>query len=405
MGKKRAAGNWLETYLDYTEGTETPKLIHFWTGVVTLSGVLRRRVWIEMKRFQWFPNFYVIIVAPPGIVSKTTTMDIGINLLKEVPGINFGPDVVTWQALVQKFGEIGEMFQYGEDFLPMSAMTLASGELGNLINFQDRDMLNAYISLWDARAKFDKETKTSGNDAISGPWINLIGCTTPHWIAENVPQAAIGGGFTSRCIFVYAEDKVQLIAYPDEKIEDVEHARRRTALIDDLIHISNNLIGPVRISETARVWGRGWYEKLWAEAKKSMTGDQIDGFIARKQTHVHKLAVVLAIAEGDDLAIEERHLRLADMMVSATEKDLGKVFSKIGRSEESLHAERLLDHIKRHGPIAYDAAFRHVYALFPNFKDFASILEGLIRSGQVSLDMSQSAEPSKALLRYVGPRG
>lgn len=397
----RRAGNWLESYLKFTEETEAPKLMHFWTGVVTLAGVMRRKVWMEFTHFQWFPNFYVILTARPGVVSKTTTMDIGMSLLKEVPGINFGPDVVTWQALVKRFSEICEMFPYGEDFVPMSAMTLASGELGNLINFADRDMLNAYIALWDARAKFDKETKTSGSEAISGPWINMLGCTTPHWIAENVPQAAIGGGFTSRCIFVFAEKKERFIAYPDEVKRTAEHSALRQALIDDLLHISLELVGPFELTDAARVWGRAWYEKLWAEADANATGDQIDGFIARKQTHIHKLAMVLSVAESDVLVIDERHLRLADMMVSATEKDLAKVFSRIGRTEESLHAERLLDFIKRYSPVSYEVAFRHVYALFPNFKDFSGILEGLIRSGQVKLDMSESPEPAKAKLVYI----
>lgn len=398
----RAAGNWLDTYLKYTEGTETPKLIHFWTGVASLAGVMRRKVWIDMKRFQWYPNFYVIIVAPPGIISKTTTMDLGLNLLKEVPGINFGPDVVTWQALVKRFSEINEMFPYGEDFLPMSAMTLASGELGNLINFADRDMLNAYIALWDARAKFDKETKTSGSEAISGPWINMIGCTTPHWIAENVPQAAVGGGFTSRCIFVYAEEKIAYVALPDEVVVDAQQTAWREALIADLTHISLNLTGPFTLDTSARNWIRPWYEELWKTAKQSASADQVDGFIARKQTHLMKLSMVLSVAESDSLVISERHVRLSDMMVSATEKDLPKVFSRIGRSEESLHAERLLDVIRRYSPIAYEAAFRAVYAQFPSFKDFAAVLEGLIRSGQVALDMSESPEPSKAKLKYLG---
>jgi Protein of unknown function (DUF3987) len=398
----RAAGNWLDTYLKYTEGTETPKLIHFWTGVVTLAGVMRRKLWIDMKRFQWYPNFYVIIVAPPGIISKTTTMDIGLNLLKEVPGINFGPDVVTWQALVKRFSEINEMFQYGEDFLPMSAMTLASGELGNLINFADRDMLNAYIALWDARAKFDKETKTSGSEAISGPWINMIGCTTPHWVAENVPQAAVGGGFTSRCIFVYAEEKIAYVALPDEVVVDADHKVWKESLIADLTHISLNLTGAFTLDASARNWIRPWYEELWKSAKQSASADQIDGFIARKQTHLMKLAMVLSVSESDSLIISERHVRLSDMMVSATEKDLPKVFARIGRSEESLHAERLLDVIRRHSPLSYESAFRAVYAQFPSFKDFSTVLEGLIRSGQVRLDMSESAEPTKAKLHYLG---
>ena len=100
-----------------------------------------------MKRFSWFPNFYIIFVAPPGVISKTTTMGMALDLLKQVPGVKFGPDVITWPALVTAFAAAGESFQYGEDWIPMSPLTLASGELGNLINPQDREMVNLYITL------------------------------------------------------------------------------------------------------------------------------------------------------------------------------------------------------------------------------------------------------------------
>jgi len=224
----RLLKDWLPAFMDYTTGTEAPRIMHFWVGVSAIAGVLRRRVWIDMKRFKWYPNFYIILVAPPGVISKTTTMDMSIELLKQVPGIKFGPDVVTWQALVTKFAEAGEEFPYGEDFIPMSPLTLASGEFGNLINPQDRDMINLYITLWDGRSSFEKVTKMSGNDTISAPWINMIGCTTPHWIADNMPSATVGGGFTSRCVFVYGDKKENFIAYPDEHTKpDHEEYQRK----------------------------------------------------------------------------------------------------------------------------------------------------------------------------------
>lgn len=396
----RRLSNWITAYLDYTAGTEAPRAMHFWTAVSCVAGVLRRRVWIDMTRFKWYPNFFIIFVAPPGIVSKTTTMDLGIDLLKQVPGIKFGPDVVTWQSLVKKFAESGEMFQFGEDFYPMSALTLASGELGNLINPQDRDLINIYIALWDGRGSFAKETKMSGNDTISAPWVNMIGCTTPHWIADNMPAATIGGGFTSRCIFVYADEKVEFIAYPDE-MAPRETDSLRESLIADLEYMAVNLIGSYTILEEAREWGRAWYRELWTEGRKSMTGDQVEGYLARKQTHMHKLAMVLSAAERDDLVITKKHLQLANMMLESMEKDLNQVFSRIGRTEESLQAERLLHFIRDNSPVPYEAAYQHIHLRFPDYRDFEGVMNGLIRSGQVKFDMSESPDPAKAKLRYI----
>lgn len=371
-------------FLEYASVVESPRIMHFWAFVSAIGGCLRRKVWIDMKRFQWTPNFFVIFVAPPGVVSKSTTADIAMDLLHQVPGIKFGPDVVTWPALVSAFAGAGESFQYLEEWVPMSPLTLVASELGNLINPQDRDMINLYINLWDGRKTLEKVTKMSGNDTIEAPWINMIGCTTPHWIADNMPPAVVGGGFTSRCVFVYADKKEKLVAYVDEMVRSTD-ADLKAALIHDLEYISVNLTGPYEISDDARKWGRAWYERLWTKRPEGLSDDRLDGYVARKQTHMHKLAMVLAAARRDRLVILDEDLVVADQMLATTEEGLDKVFSRIGRTEDSLQSERFIQYIKRKGVCPYKEAYLNIHAYFPDFRDFEGILNGAIRSGVITM--------------------
>ena len=156
----RHYGDWLKAYLKYAEATEAPQHMHFWSGVSAVAGALRRRVWIDQAYFKWYPNFYIVLVAPPGIVSKSTTVGIAMDLLRKVPGIHFGPDVVTWQSLVERFASITEAFEYQSDFHPMSAMTLESSEFGNLLDPQDKEMIDLMVALWDGKqGGFEKSTK------------------------------------------------------------------------------------------------------------------------------------------------------------------------------------------------------------------------------------------------------
>jgi hypothetical protein len=356
----------------------------FWAAVSTIAGALRRRVWIDMAYFRWHPNFYIILVAPPGIVSKSTTAGIGMNLLKKVPDIKFGPDVVTWQALVTAFADSTCAFEYKGEFHAMSALTIESSEFGNLLNPSDKEMVDLLVSLWDGKqGAFEKKTKGSGNDTIENPWINLIACTTPSWIAGNFPEYMIGGGFTSRCLFVYAEKKHQLVAYPNKIVpKNLRETAQR--LIEDLSHISL-ISGEYELSAEAHTWGEAWYANHYAAKHLHLDDDRFGGYLARKQTHIHKLAMVLAAAESPRMVITNEHLALADRMVTDLEPDMQYVFSKIGKSEDAIYAERLIWYVVKRGGCPFTEAYRFVHSHFPKMQDFDAVITGAVRSGYLIL--------------------
>lgn len=387
----RKLKNWLTSYLDYACVTEAPRRMHFWAGISALAGACRRQVWIDMRRFTWFPSFYIVFVAPPGIVAKSTTADISMSILKEVPGVKFGPNAITWQALVTAFSNASEEFNWpagSGDWHPMSPLTFSAAELGSLVNLQDRDMVNLLIELWDGKKTYEKITKTSGNDTINAPWINLMGCTTPHWIADNMPPATIGGGLSSRCVFIYADTKERYVAFPDEVIEDAADQKLRANLISDLTYIST-LRGPFAIEESAREWTREWYVKFWKSAKERMDDQMLEGYAARKQTHLFKLAMMLSVAERDDLVITRGDVELAECMLKDIENDMPRVFARIGRTEQSLQAERFITYIREHGPCTIETAYAMIHAHFPDCRDFEGIMAGAIRSGQVVMKTTE----------------
>ncbi len=389
MSARRHYDNWIAAFMEYASFSEAPKHMHFWTAVSTMAGALRRQVWIDMAYFKWHPNFYIILVAPPGIVSKSTTAGIGMSLLRKVPDIKFGPDVVTWQALVTSFAESTLSFEIEGEFHAQSAITIESSEFGNLLNPQDKEMVDLLVSLWDGKqGAFQKQTKGSGNDSVENPWINLIACTTPSWIAGNFPEYMIGGGFTSRCIFVYAEKKAQYVAYPSEYVP-TDMKERAQKLVEDLCQISL-LKGEYVLTPEAKLWGRNWYESHYAAKHIELDEERFGGYLARKQTHIHKLAMILAAAESDRLVITAEHLAVAAQMVTDLEPDMQFVFSKIGKSEEAQFAERLIWYVTKREGVLYSEAYRFVHQHFPKIQDFEAIVTGAVRSGYLILKQKGS---------------
>jgi len=375
--------DWIDAYLRYASVTEAPRRMHYWSAVGTVAGCLRRRVWLDQKRFSWYPSFYIIFVAPPGVVAKSTTIDISTDLLKQVPGIKFGPNAITWQALVSAFAAASEAFEYQGEWHPMSPLTLVASELGSLLNLQDKDMVNLLIELWDGKRSYEKITKMSGNDTVEAPWVNLQAGTTPHWIADNMPQAMIGGGLSSRCIFVYADKKEKYVAYVDEQVNSGDD-ELRVKLIHDLEQISM-MTGPFSMTANARAWGASWYENFWGDAVSRMDDQMAQGYAARKQTHMHKTAMVISASRSSDRIITVEDLQLANNMLLDLEADMPKVFSRIGRTEDSMQAERFIEYVIRKGSVSYEEAYRMIHLYFPDHRDFEGILTGAIRSGQIEL--------------------
>lgn len=378
----RLLENWLKTYMSYSSHSEAPDKMHFWVGVSTIAGALRRRVWIDQAYFQWTPNFYIIFVAPPGIVSKSTTLSIGMNLLKQLEGIHFGPDSVTWQALIQALANSKtDVLMEDGAYYPMSCITIASSEFGTFLNPNDREMVDALVSLWDGQlGVWEKITKTQGSDRVENPWINIAACTTPGWIAGNFPEYLIGGGFTSRCIFVFAQEKRKLVAYPSVSVS-AEFKELQSKLLHDLEAISI-LRGAYHLTPQAITWGTSWYEDHYRNKPRELDNQQFAGYLARKQTHIHKLAMVLSAAEKDDLIVTTDNLRNASEIVKALEKDMPEVFSLIGVGQYAKHSVTLADVVRSHGEMTEKEAFRRLFKTMSH-KEFSDAVIACTQAGVI----------------------
>ena len=383
----RLLKNWLDAYMEFTQHSEAPDRFHKWTGIATIAGALRRRVYIEMGYFRWRPNFFIFFVAPAGIVSKSTTVNIGMSLLREVEGINFGPEALTWQSLVKELADSKEEYLVGEEegepqYITMSAITVAASELGTFLDPDDRQLISALISLWDGKedGAWEKWTKKDGKEKIVNPWFHLIGCTTPTWIARNCNQDFVIGGFASRSIFLYADKKRKLVPYPSREMPS-NFELQREVLITDLREIAE-LKGVYELTEDTYKWGEKWYERHYYEEPEHLRDEKFRGYLARKQTHIHKVAMVLAASCRDEMVITAEDLKLADKEVTAVEEYMPKVFGEIGQDEKQQLAIDIFNFIFPHGSMTKLEVYRHFLRVMP-YDDFEDRIRSLINTGMV----------------------
>jgi hypothetical protein len=385
---KRELPDWLSEFVANSQWGEAPVYMYFWTGVSTIAAALRRKVWIDMGNFVWYPNLYTLIVAPPGVVSKSTTADIGMSLLREIPSIHFGPATLTWQALYDAFAEVGEEFPISPtETATQYPLVINSSEFGITLNPRDTEMIDQLVHIWDGR-EMSKRTRKDGQLIIPTPCLNLIACTTPSWIAENVPQYLIGGGLTSRMLFVYAEEKARFIAYPKAHMPP-DWKMRRASLVRDLERISN-LTGEFTLTPEALAWGTEWYEHFHKVESKQIDKTLLGGYIARKQTLTHKVAMCLSASLGDDLTITREMLERAVKLITELESQMPAVYGKIGMSENANATLQVLAFLDRYdGKAPFALLYRYMHKHFPIVEDFEKLLLGMIQAGYISINKAE----------------
>lgn len=336
----RNHSDFIHSYIDsLTPKGEAPERFHFWTAVSTIGGALRRRVYIDQGHYRYYPNFYVVLVGPPGLIKKSTTINVGSSLLRDVPNVIIGADCSTWQSFVEEVAQAQDMFAEGanvadimeQDYTVTCALTLAISEFGTFFDPDDRQMVNVLTELFDAKvgAAFRKRTKTQGEDNLMNPFVNILTGTTPDWIKDNFKGRFGGWGLSSRMIFLHCDEKERHIAFPDELWRG-EYAQTMKSFLHDLTEIST-LQGVMQIAPSARVFYKQWYEehgiRQTALNRHTYHDPWLAYYLARKADHVLKLALVLSISRSSSLEISLEDLTEAVRRCDEIEIELSKVFS------------------------------------------------------------------------------
>lgn len=371
--------DWIKAYVDFTAVSEAPLEFHFWTAISTIAAVLRRRVWRDELTFKWTPNFYIIFVGPAGVVNKSTTLNIGYQILRNVPGIHFGPDSMTWHGLAKRFEAA---FEYAalirpnqpDITVPMSPLTCSVSELGTFLRPDDKGLVSFLTDVWDGKDRpFEHGTKDSGQIKIENPWLNIIGATTPEWMQTNFPPGLLREGIGSRTIFIHADKKRHLTAYPSRVVKPSGYKDVEKKLTEDLEHISK-LIGPFDLTDEAFAWGENWYASHLGSRPLHMASSRYSGYLARKQTHMHKLAMILATAQRDNLVIEKADLEAANTILSTAEYSMIRVFESVGTVDEAKFVAELVAFVRAYKWITPNDLWRHCYNIMSK-KDFSSALQ------------------------------
>ena len=320
--------NWIDGYLEYAENTEPARIFHHWCAISAIAAALRRKTYLQWHT-KIFPNMYVVLVSPPG-GRKGTAMGPVQAMLEDI-NIKMAAEAITREALIRELKNSTESVMKDDGTVEHhSSLTIFSPELSVFLGGSNNLQLLSDLCDWfDCRKKWEYRTKNMGVDTINGVWVNLIGATTPDIVRSALPQDAIGGGLTSRIIFVYAPGKEKIVHYPFPTPDELY---KRELLVQDLENIAA-MQGPFKMDEECFKRWYNWYE----EHEKHLPFDSpmFAGYNERKPLHTLKLSMIMSAARSSDAVITLRDLNRASSLLGAAEAFMPRVFEGYGKVSDS----------------------------------------------------------------------
>lgn len=334
---ERAYPDWIEAFLNLTEKTEPPRSFRFWTAVGTLAAVLQRKCWLKWGG-TLYPNMYLIFVAPGGKARKSFALDMGREIL-EMLGIEMAPETTTREALIRRLKNSNFQFVEGNRPIYHHSLTAFSSELTVLLGYKNQQFMADLCDWFDCRKLWRYETKDKKlTDNIHNLWFNLIGGTTPESLAASLPEEAIGGGLTSRIIFICEDKKGKVVYIPpnvntelwekpftiDKEIEE-EKVRVKDAL--GKIHL---LQGEFKVTEDfADIW-IGF--KKHHEENPLFENTPLSSYNERRQIHILKLCMILNASRSDEMIMKAQDLERAIDEITKVERYMLRAFAGVGGS-------------------------------------------------------------------------
>jgi hypothetical protein len=390
---ERKLESWIDGFVQYTDNSEAAEIYRRWCAISTVAAALKRKCFLQWQT-SIHANMYIVLVGPSG-GRKGTAMGPAAEFLANA-GIKISADSVTREALIMDLEESTETVQNETDFFMHASLTVFSPELAVFLGQQNLQLISDMTDWFDCRATWTYKTKNKGTNSIQNVFVNLIGATTPSILRVNLPSEAVGGGLTSRMIFVYAPGKEKLVPLPHMSVQN-------TTLKDALTHdleVIMSMRGQFRITEQfARDWTK-WY--MVQDANPPFDDEVFHGYLERRPTHVLKLSMIISASKTSDMIITEEHLAEAIALLERTEVNMPQVFAGYGRLDTADLIPAIARRIKIAGTIdRADLVKRYITEITPSQLD--EIISALCSSDFCSLSYSNEG---RVTIKYKeGPNG
>jgi hypothetical protein len=210
---------YINTFSECTEASAKFILTVLFTALGSAISVNR---WIEWGTKRIYPNFWVIILGESTRSRKTTALDIGLYLVKNMEKANsFRDYLLPSRSSISSLIDILEYEKNG---------VIEHSELATFLELLKKgfncDMKSLLTSFFDVPPSYKVNFITKEEKNLCYPIFSIATASTPIWLEQNLKKGDSTSGFLARFLFAFQNKKSKTIAIPQapdpEKIKELD---------------------------------------------------------------------------------------------------------------------------------------------------------------------------------------
>lgn len=385
----------LQLYLEYVEETETPRIMHIWSAICGAGACLGRRVCLPFGFNDVYANLCVLLVGPPG-VRKSTAINLMQKRLRKATGVRFAPEDTAGQRqgliiamegdkesvsdddakTVESASRVLDIDAFANMYVnidPRDAhvMFAVASEFSSFIGHNAIDMVTFLNKVLDGE-DYDYKIRTAQH-TLDNPLLGIIGGTTPINIQDAFPKAAIGHGFTSRIVLVYANRKYKRVPRPPRPSAKLE--RKVDEIFTQLFYKTDG-----ECSESKQA--KEFIDNVYDLPNDELNDPRFIYYMDRRQTHLLKVSMILAIVRGA-MEIALTDVEEADYILSYTEKFMPDALGEYGLSPLASAKQKMVEFLAHaKGPVTMNILWAIMQRDMKNI-DFRNSLADLVNANKI----------------------
>lgn len=341
-------GGFLEDAVNFSKGYETTNAFAFWSGVHTLSSVIMRDSYLRWAHGGLYPNFYVLFVAPPGVVKKSTTAKVldsvenGMHKLldEKNKAVAFEKQAcmirgkATQEAIFENMRNATERVtlkhedgtEERKDLERNSNLIMRISELSTLLSSSkyNVNLIDKLTDFYDCKDRDSDTTIGRGSVELKNVFATMWGATTPDTLRSTIPREAFGGGFMSRCLII--RQQVTPRSYPHPVHYPFCPSQQEMA--ERLAWIAMYKRGEYILSPEAYTHYASWYHAFKRKLSRDIQSGIYNHIENRKDIHILKLAHIIALQRYE---LKENVITLEDIKyaIKIVNWTLGSSFEEV----------------------------------------------------------------------------